>query len=171
MYIELYKYVEGDESCENGEYLGYVSLEEEDIYIDLDDERLAERLEELFSEPLSYSRSPLEPEKEIEPYTGDFFRVVPTILPDFGVRGKLQEDDDEEFEEDLEHDDDEMEMEKEEDMPVGISVDKIGSMDDLDDMDDMDDVEDMDEDDRYSLHDDMMDEDHDMDIMDEEDDY
>jgi hypothetical protein len=168
MYIELYKYVEGDESFENGEYLGYVSLEEDDVYIDLDDERLAETLEDLFSEPLSYSRSAMEPEQEIEPYTKEFFRIIPTILPDYGIRGKLQEDDIEDFEKPIKHDVDEMDDDEEEEMPVGITVD------DIDEMDEMSRMDNLEEDDHYNLEHDL---DDDLDgvgalsMMDEEEDY
>jgi hypothetical protein len=152
MYIELYKYVEGDDICENSEYLGYVSLEEDDVYIDLDDERLAETLEDLFSEPLSYSRSSLEPEKEVEPYTEEFFRIVPAVLPDYGIRGKLKEDDVEDFVKPIKHDTDEAEEDEEEDMPVGINVDEMDKMDDVSRMGSLE------EDDPYS-YDDNMDED------------
>ena len=157
MYIELYKYVEGDENCESGEYLGYVSLEEDDVYIDLDDERLGETLEELFSEPLSYSRSPMEPEKDIEPYTDEFFRVVLTVLPDYGIRGKLEEDEIEDFEKPLQHDVDDAEIEEEEEMPVGITVDDIDRM------------QEMEEDDHYRIEDDE--EDAVLAMMDEDGDY
>ncbi len=90
MYIELYKFVEGDEKCEKGEYLGYVSLEEDDVYIDVDSDELAEKLEELFSEPI-YASSEAGLEQEFEPYTLEFFRNVLLILPDYDVRGCLKE--------------------------------------------------------------------------------
>lgn len=90
MYIELYTYVEGDEACEVGEYIGYVSLEEDDVYIDVDDDKLAEKLEEMFSEPITVS-SGLAADEEIEPYTEEFFQNVVHLLPDIDIRGKLQE--------------------------------------------------------------------------------
>jgi hypothetical protein len=147
MYIELYKYVEGDEDAERGEYLGYVSLEDDDIYIDVDDEKLVEKLEDIFSQPVSYSRSSLEPEKEIEPYTEDFFRVIPAILPESHIRGilKKDEDEEEEFEKPRRQRDEDLEEEEEmeeEEMPVGMSMDEIDE-----------DEYDMDEDSHMSNHD------------------
>ncbi len=94
MYIELYTYVDGDEACQQGEYIGYVSLEEDEVYIDVDDMSLEESLEDLFSEPLIVSNQYTGEEREIEPYTEEFFRQIIHILPDLNLRGKLVETED-----------------------------------------------------------------------------
>ncbi len=92
MHIEIYQYMDGDETCEAGEYMGYISLEEDDVYIDVDDDNLAEQLEELFSEPFIYSEGVPGTDKEAEPYTEDFFRNVLPLLHDLNARGILKED-------------------------------------------------------------------------------
>ncbi|MCD4785185.1 MAG: hypothetical protein K8T10_15320 [Candidatus Eremiobacteraeota bacterium] len=91
MHLELYQYVEGDKDAEVGEYLGYIYLDEDDVVIDIDNNELAENLEQLFSEPIQYSDGPLEAEKEVEPYTPDFFKCVIPILSDYVVRGILKD--------------------------------------------------------------------------------
>lgn len=92
MYIELFKYVEGDETCESGEYLGYVSLEEDDIYIDVDSDNLAEKIEDLFSSPLQMNEKSIKSDEKIEPYTEDFFRNIIFMLPEMSLRGRLKVD-------------------------------------------------------------------------------
>jgi hypothetical protein len=115
MHLELYQYVEGDDRAEVGEYLGYVSLEDEDdIYIDLSDDSLAEELERLFSEPLKYNDPILNEEKEADPYTASFFKRVTLVLPEYGVRGIFREDEDREVFRETIIDDDEEIIEDEE---------------------------------------------------------
>jgi hypothetical protein len=92
MYIELYSLADTDETGEMGEYLGYVSLEEEDVYIDVDDETQAEKLEELFSEAVLYTDPLSGAKKEAEPYTEDFFRNVMPSLAEMDIKGILKED-------------------------------------------------------------------------------
>jgi len=91
MHLELYQYIEGDKDAEIGEYLGYIYLDEDDIVIDIDDDELAEELEQLFSEPIQYSNGPLEEEKEVEPYTPEFFKCVIPVLPDYEIRGIIKD--------------------------------------------------------------------------------
>lgn len=93
MYLELYQYVEGDDIAQVGDYLGFVRLEEDDIVIDVNDDELAEEMGQLFSEPITVNVGIVNDEEEIEPYTSDFFRHVRGILPDYGIRGILTEDD------------------------------------------------------------------------------
>ena len=115
MHLELYQYVEGDDRAEVGEYLGYLTLEDEEgIYIDISDVTLEEELERLFSEPLKYTDPVLNEEKEAEPYTANFFRRVTQILPDYGVRGIFKEDEDREAFRETSIDDDEELIEDEE---------------------------------------------------------
>ena len=92
MHLELFQYIEGDDAANVGEYKGYIALEEDDIRMELNDDELAEEMEQLFSEPIVNANGLLTDEKEAEPYTLEFFRCVLPILPDYGVRGVLKGD-------------------------------------------------------------------------------
>jgi hypothetical protein len=140
MYIELYNYEKEDKTIE-GEYIGYVSLEEDDVYIDVDDEGLAGKLEELFSESIIF-KNPAGLEKEAEPYTREFFRHVLDHLADLALKGKLKEDDETEayVKRPVVLDEEEDEDEEDEELPPDMSVEEIDDMEDLED-DDYDDLE------------------------------
>lgn len=132
MYLELFSYVEGDESLELAENLGYVTLEEDDVYIDVDNDELAEELEEFFSEPITVASNGLSGEKEIEPYTVEFFRMAPQFLEDLKIRARVKEDEESaEFvkktivnEEEL----DELE-EGEDELPLDMTLEDMGELD------------------------------------------
>ena len=93
MYLDLFQYIEGDETADAGEHLGTVILDEDDVRIDLDDDKLAEELEQLFSEPIAKNDALDDDEEEVEPYTPEFFKAVLPFLPDYGIRGIIREDD------------------------------------------------------------------------------
>jgi len=132
MYLELFSYVDGDENCEEGEYLGYVTLEEDDVYIDIDDEKLAEELEQVFSEPITYTDSNLGEEVEVEPYTRDFFRVVPMTLVDMNIRARLKDDDTEPYVKRNPDEEADEEADEEEEIEEGAMEMTIEEIEDLD---------------------------------------
>lgn len=143
MHIEIYEYVDGDESCDAGDYLGYVSLEEDDVYIDVDNDDLAEQLEKLFSKPILLKKNimPGTP-KEAEPYTREFFRCVLPLLHDLNARGLLKDEDSDRYQSrevpSIRENDDE---EEEDQLPVDMELNDINTMDDSYGIEDPDDEE------------------------------
>lgn len=144
MRLELFNYVEGDDSAQIGEYKGKISLLEDDIQMEVRDDELAEELEQLFSEPLLDANGISSDETETEPYTREFFRAVLRVLPDYGVRGVLRDDDEErgyftsKVEEEEEEEEEEEVDEESEDLPMGMmSIEDLDEgYDDDSDMDD-----------------------------------
>jgi len=153
MYIELYEYIEGDDNAETGEYYGYVSQEEDDVYIDVDNDKMAEQIEEIFSEPFTYTARNMDEEFECEPYTEEFFRRVINILPDYNIRGILKEDDEKDrtprrtvVEPDADEDED---MDMMEDMEVDEMEMDDDYDEDMDEEEEEEEEEEEDEDDRW----------------------
>jgi hypothetical protein len=132
MYIELYNLADADESGEPGEYLGYVSLDEDDVYIDVDDESLGGKLEELFSEPVLFTDPLTSAKKEAEPYTEEFFRNVMPSLAEMDIRGILKEDEQDSYSKRKIRetpDAEEEEEEEEEELPVDMDLTDIKDFD------------------------------------------
>jgi hypothetical protein len=129
MHIDIYEFVDGDETCEDAEYLGYVSLEEDDVYIDVDDVKLAEKLENLFADPIVYADSTTGSEKEAEPYTEEFFRQVLPMLQEMNTRGLLKDEETERYVSAAPVDPEELENEEEEELPVGMEMTDIRTLD------------------------------------------